>query len=312
MKNKLVALTAVMTAACMLIAGCGTEKVTAEELIAGAYPDDMSTMTADIRLGFKAGMSLEQLGGEGTMDMGLSLDAKMESDKDTKMIDGSASIEIFGMTIDQEMKQYVQTDGDVSTTYTYSEEDGTWTYDSGESEDVTGIGIDPSMFKEATLREADKKDDAYHVDALISSEGLAAVAGVDTEELLGIDGSDISIEGVTFNVSMSFDKKTKNLTAFKIWLDKPYEEDGAEIRELSIEMTNITFSNNNVSIPDDILDNAMDINDMFGGFGGDDSFSVDDGSYGSGLTTDSATGTTQSGYEPAESNNMETTNGMEK
>jgi len=265
MKKKIVTLLATTSMIVSVMTGCSFEKQpTAEELIAGGFSSDMQAMKADMVLEFAATAPMDEMGTDTKMTLEMNMEAEMETDSNTSLMSGNAEIGILGMQIEQEMKQYTQTDGNEKTVYNYSSEDNMWTYG---TEDIDGSEssmkkLNPEMFSEITLEKSKKEDTEYFVDAKISAKDMAALSNMDVSEMLSITGESLDYDELVFDVSFVFDKETKHLTSYKLELDE-YEKDGVSIDSFVLIIQNIKFSNDNVEIPADVIREAVNYDEAY-------------------------------------------------
>lgn len=261
--KKIIKLLTMSIFACTALAGCGAAAPpTAEELVQGAYPQDMLSMKADMSLNFEAAMSMEDFGADGNMELVMEMEADMESDEDTTLLNGKAKVKVFGMTIEQKMKEYTQIEGDTQTRYSWSDEEDVWTYVTEDAEEKEKTkSIDPAIFRDLNLKETTKEDTEYIVIAGMYIEDIAKIMDVDIEDMMNVAGTEeMDYKDVAFDIEFTFDKETKYLTGFSIDLQDVYSQDGTEISVLSVGVENIEFSNESVEIPSSVIREAVEEN----------------------------------------------------
>lgn len=243
----------------VMLAGCGEKAPTAEELVAGAFPEDNKTVEAQMILDIGVSMDAEAMGfgDSGSFSMGVLADINAAFDSDTTMLDGNVTIDLLGMEQAEDIKTYTQVDGDDVITYTL--EDGSWGFTRAGGEDPGDAikGLDASMFEDLVLQKGEKGDTEWFVSGKLSPNALNGVdATEELEESYGIDLSNVDV-----TVDFVFDKKSKQLTSAKMSLSEPVSQDGVSIDGLTFILQNIVFSDKEISVPEDVTSGATDMDE---------------------------------------------------
>lgn len=265
------------------LSSCGKE-VTAESLIENAYPDNLKSMSADVKMDMDVSMDIAGLIGNydtssGSaepvmMPISINADIRMQQNEDVSRTDSDIDINAMGMKEnEQETAWYDYLN---KKTYTSSDNGSTWLKaDMDEFENVTldDATFNLDKFNDLKLDKDSMGDDSdkYKVTATISYtdlyDSLSTVLDTDktgitdTGSGLADGNSDLVIDA-----TLKFDKKTKYLTDMSF----DFNDKAALANELQKELnstvtvdkmkftyTNIEFNKvKNLKIPDDVLDDA--------------------------------------------------------
>lgn len=154
--------TALLTTFCMCLSGCG--KMTIEKLMENMNKSmaDKTVTYSEVAMEMGGSYEMNVMGMDMSMDMLLNMDVEMwTSDNPVKTyMEGSMNIEMMDESIDSEIKSYMEEDGDLLVSYTYTGMDDSWTYseeefDAEEYQTMSSISTLPmeERFSDATLDE---------------------------------------------------------------------------------------------------------------------------------------------------------------
>lgn len=290
MKTKRILAMALAAVMCISLASCKKEKLpTAEELLAGGQLTSGECVDANVKLSFEAKVSIAELMGEGndgTMDVGLGVDANLLYDGEVSHVTGTIGVQMLGMEYGEEMETYSLTTLDgTQKTYTKDADDGTWSVSVGEPEERGNINkllaTDPKLFTDLQLAPVKKGDTVYTVTGQMKATDMMN----GTEDFLGFGDTDTSVpDDMAFDVTLVYDRGTKNLQSVKMALDpESGTMDEMEIAVFTLEVIINSTEGVAVEIPADVIENAIDINgpvtfDERATFSDDGSSSAGDGS----------------------------------
>lgn len=274
MKKIISLLTAATMCLCMTACSFWQKTPTAEELIQNGIPVD-KYISADMNLNFEADITSEDLGSM-TMAMKMILETKVLGGPEAMMMDGSVSAEVLGMKMKEDMKSYVITEGDETTSYDYDSENDRWTYSISDKDDSNSTGLldfKDYELEDIALEETTKDATEWVVNAKMNMSDNPMLSTMEMDGLI----DDNSLSDMKINIVLTYDKKTNLLTSITMTVDGA-EADGIEIIEFVLEVKNIEWTDDKVTVPTNVVRDAVpenDIDDSFGGFG-DDEYSFDD------------------------------------
>lgn len=255
MKKKSKFLSAAL-ALCMLaglLSGCsmfGSKAPDPAELLANGIPEG-KTVTADVSLLADFSMDMSGLGTDGaTMSMSMDMGVVLEQSDSVAHMAGSAKVSFFGMDMDAPIDTWQEKSGSTVRAYELDDETGEWFYEDSEagggSGGIDGLMPDSGKISGLELDESDKKAPEWTVKGTMSSKDL----DMDVAELDGINGDfDMSAE-------IRFDKKTGHMT-YLLLEAGPADIDGGRIEKLRLEMSNILFGDDALSVPEDVKASAF-------------------------------------------------------
>lgn len=265
-----------MVALTLGLFGCGKEP-TAEELVNGISMDVLKdqSINAEVTFAFDGevtfamptSISFEEEETEINAGANLTGTGKLRADKDTVLvsdigIDGSFTGMLAGF-IPEGLSE--KEEGLVSceqiedeTLVSYNKKEDVWEKEETYYDKETATDILSKLNADAfsDLQLTDKKK-AYTVTGTLSLAKLQELMGEDAESLAdSIPSEELAkaLEEVKLTVTLTFDKKTKNLTGFAVSL-KDFEKEGLVIRELSVVLS-MEYTKEAVEIPDEVISNA--------------------------------------------------------
>lgn len=250
---------------------------TAEELIQNGGWGEVETMDMDISMVMKVKMSAGSLlegtsgtdsglGGDLMMNMGISMDANVQTGEDVVFIDGEIGVDVLGMSYSEPMTQYVVTQPDgTSITYEKDSVSGGWTYstepsmDLSTASDISSLAdIDLEVFHDLELLPASEGDQIYTVRARIKTSDLAD-KGLDLGSMAGAVGGDSSsmMEDMEFIVTLGYDVETLRLTSMMLDLDpETAVSEDAQFETFALSVYVNSVNEISVTVPQEVLDTA--------------------------------------------------------
>lgn len=191
----------------MSFAGCAKTPEASELLKSiGNLTDNME---ANMKIHMLAETDASALGGEGTMEIGIDADLNVQQQKGLSHTTGSMSMNMFGMTFDQEMDQWTDDSGDIIRNYSYDTETEEWSVEETEKgEENANIGvpdISEDMFKTVEVKKDGKQ---YVLTGVIDNEKLG------NTELGGLfEGvtEESDFNDINMNVELRFNSKDNQL-----------------------------------------------------------------------------------------------------
>ena len=247
------------------------KKVTAENLLDGAYGSKkVESMDSDLSMNVDADINISDIyedaaeqsvaaGAETTMNFKVALDCNIKASEKIAYADGTATVDVFGMTQTVPVKSYADLDKNVS--YTYDEEYGMWVksdleYD--ESSETYAIGkIDKDIFMDLKLSDTKDDDSEYVVTGKVAMDDLEKLYGNTLDSVME-DTEDIDLSALKFDVTMKFDKESRLIKSLECKVD-PETLDTKEytINEFSAKLKINKINDIDVEIPSDIVDKAV-------------------------------------------------------
>lgn len=235
------------------LTGCSLmpEKVTAEDLIKGAFPEDMSSIDADIDLSFACEMEMEELGVSGSMELAMDMDSNLKSNEDAGYFTGDMKVKMLGMSVDQGVETYLDYKNGVS--YTYDEDQKVWVSDTLEKDKRDGLsGLDLKAFTDLELKE---EKDGYQVTAALDYEELESLMGsgmATTGDFADMgDFTDMKLSAV-----LEF-AKDKSLESISIQAE-PGKMGEVDLSEFTMTIAILSMNEDvDVAIPDDVKEKAV-------------------------------------------------------
>lgn len=255
--------------------GCGTEKVTAEDLVNNAYGSDGiksldADLSLDIDLDFDAS-AIIGLYGDSTdesdsssktmMNLAVGFDGNMKATSDLAYVGGSANIGIFGTKTEVKAESYTDIKNQVS--YTYDADSDVWAKtditDASQLFDTDSLDkyMSSDILTDLVLVNGDdKKADTYEVTGVASYESIKDALGDKADELF----SGYDVDGTSANVTMNFDRKTKQIKDVTVTVDPDsVNSDDFVINQFEIKVTvNALNEDVNLEIPKDVIDNCVE------------------------------------------------------
>lgn len=265
MKMKRILAMALAVIMCCGLVSCKKEKLpTAEELLTNEKLTASESVDADIKLDFEATLSLAELMGEGndgTMDIGLGVDANLLYDGEASHLTGTVGVQMLGMEYGEEVETYSLTTLDgTQKTYTKNPDSGEWTYSTGGTEkngDMHEVfSLDPAIFTNLQLAPVEKDDTVYTVTGQVKLSDVMDKASVDTEDMMGLDSIP---EDMAVDMTLVYDRETQNPKRMSMVLTP---DSGAtnemNITTFSLEIIINSIGDVEVEIPSDVIANAVD------------------------------------------------------
>lgn len=249
-----------------ILTGCSNislpfgNKVTAESLLENAFGEEKAeAIDLNIEMNMSAEMDTSELGvdlgTDGSMELEISLDAGLQSNKSYGHMDGDAVIKMFGMKMDEAVEAYY--DYDEGIQYEYVPDSNSWVYTDLDSD---SFAIDSftsdwtKMFDDAVLKDHKKGED-YVVTATLDYDDFKEMTDADMTGIL--EGAEDTLEDLVFDIEMSFDEKSKIIKTMNFDIDL-----GDAVEELTINDFYMNFTFNqiggdiDVSIPKKVIKNA--------------------------------------------------------
>lgn len=125
-----VCVSALLTVFCLSISGCG--KMTIEKLMTNMDEAMAGKAIAysEVGMDMTASMGMSVMGMDMSMDMVMNMDMDMWTSEDPikSYMEGTMHMEVLEQEIDSDMEIYMEENGDVLSTYTYSGMDDSWSY----------------------------------------------------------------------------------------------------------------------------------------------------------------------------------------
>ena len=272
MKNKKIAILTVISIMIVSgLTGCG-QKVTAENLLDGAYGSKkVESMDADLTMNADADIDISDLledaaeqsadaVGSTTMNFKVAMDCNIKATEKIAYADGTATVDILGMSQNVPVKSYADMDNKVS--YTYDENYDVWVksdLDYDESSETYAIGkIDKDIFTNLKLADTKEGDSEYTVTGKVAMSDLEKLYG----NVLGNEmdyTENIDLSSLELDVTMKFDKESRLIKSLECKVD-PESLDTKEytINEFSAKVTINKSNDVDVEIPSDVVDKAVE------------------------------------------------------
>lgn len=244
-----------------------SEQVTAESLLENMFCENADgVLDMDLKADMQIQADLSSLGQDvkGTVEVAAGVDLNIKTNSKCGYADGTADVKIMGFSTKVGLKSYH--DMESGTTYSYDEDSDKWT-----SKDGSGGGIfsgdnvsrfrkefKDGMLKDVTLKEHKRGTD-YEVTASIDADSVKELV-----EKSGIGEDSVSFSGfldsindaeADMNVSLVFDKDTKNIKSVEFNIEIKDEETSGNISAKAI--LNQIGGEIELSIPDDVKENAV-------------------------------------------------------
>lgn len=286
------------------LTGCGAEKVTAESLVKNAFgTEEVKSLDADVSLNLDMDVDASSLFGsdtdaDTTMNFAIDLDCNVQSTKDVAHTEGKATVSFFGTKTKVNVENYSDIENEVA--YNYDEDSDTWTKSDLDSSsfDFSSVTneLNVELFDNLTLAEQKSKDDNYTVTGTITYKKLEKLLGDELDSLTeNMDDDTLDLSKLSFDVTMTFAKDTKLIKTMSYTVNpEAFDSDDCTINKMEISIKVNNFNKvNDLEVPKDVKENAVEEDSSFGGFEDDldSSFGVDSTE----TTTDSqSTQTTQS------------------
>lgn len=211
---------AVAMATALTLVACGSRPPTAEELVAGGWPDAASDLDASVTVSVDAALSGDAAGvavgefSEAT-SMGLTARVRLRRSGALTRSEGSVTMALFGMTYDASVDEWMVTaeDGSV-TTYTRDADVGEWVEGAAGAEElgvVDGVlDVDSGALSSLELTE---EDGAYVVRGDVSVDALDALGLADVVE--SVTGSGLP-DGVRVRAELTYDASSRALRSMTL------------------------------------------------------------------------------------------------
>ena len=240
---------------------------TAEELVNKQSSEGAECGDMDMKLVMDMGISVEENGTTMSMDMSMNADIGMRFDVDTMYMDGTMTVNFFGMNMEVPMKQYTQKTEEGNYVYEYDSESDTWSVsvqDEEEAEEMVGDFSEllaSDVFTDLVL-DTESSETEYIVTGKLNYSNFSDKTGMDMSSMMPTDGVDYS--QMKMDVVMKFSKSDETIKSMKFTVDPSIftQTEGmedAEIREFYIEITfNVVGGNIEVEVPKEVLDTATE------------------------------------------------------
>ena len=237
-----------------LLAGCGKESVTVEDLLASYTNTISNDVSYDLNMLLKAETDMSDWGTEGTMEMGIEMTGNIETNQTDAHMNVDAKMSILGMNVPITAEVYAIKDGNTIKTYTLSED--VWNYlEDTESTIPTAVAVEE--LKKVNWELTSTKNGYTLTGKIDMSKIDMSLADMDISEMTG----DIGEVPVTmeFNKDKEIQKVSFDLNGIK--------SDEMTIKEAVFEMTNFKTDKVEIKLPEEAKEaenNTAD--DIFEGF----------------------------------------------
>lgn len=128
--KRFVCVSALLTVFCLSMSGCG--KMTIEKLMTNMDEAMAGKAIAysEVGMDMTASMGMSVMGMDMSMDMVMNMDMDMWTSEDPikSYMEGTMHMEVLEQEIDSDMEIYMEENGDVLSSYTYSGMDDSWSY----------------------------------------------------------------------------------------------------------------------------------------------------------------------------------------
>lgn len=258
------------------LTGCGAERVTAESLLSNAFGlEEVASLDANVVFDLDMDVDASSLmdsdsDTDTTMNLAVNLDCDVQSTKDVAHTDGKATVAVFGTKTKVDIESY--TDIKNETAYTYNKDSDSWVKSDLDSSSFgfnnLSDKLSADLFDNLTLAERKSKDDDYVVTGTIAYKNIKDFVGEELENLSESTGTDdLDLDKLSFDVTMNFDKDSKLVKSMTYSVDtKAFDSDDYTINKFEITTTiNSLNKNNDLSIPKDVEENAVEKDSSFGG-----------------------------------------------
>lgn len=258
------------------LTGCGAEKVTAESLLSNAFGSkEVASLDATVVFDLDMDVDASSLMGsdsdaDTTMNFAVNLDCDVQSTKDVAHTEGKATVAFFGTKTKVDIESY--TDIENKTAYTYDKDSDSWVKSDLDSSSFGFNNLSDKfsadLFDNLTLAERKSKNDDYTVTGTIAYKNIKDFVGEELENLSDSTGTDgLDLDKLSFDVKMNFDKDSKLVKSMTYTVDtKAFNSDDYTINKFEITTTiNSINKNNDLSIPKDVEENAVEKDSSFGG-----------------------------------------------
>lgn len=297
--NKKIHLAILAVAVSLSICGCGLSKKTPtpEELLENPFGDDVKNVSASYNVTVDGCISMNAFLGpsadeettiedqstndtsddsDDSMDVTAGLEGTCYYSDSLSYTEGSIKYSFFGINGSEPYKVYMATDENSRVTYTYDNDDATWTKDDYDTDTGKAIkSLNKDIFESLSEVEVDKKsDDAYYkftgsVNAKKIKE-ISSEAGNSTSETDSSTGSSVAdmsknalsdndLEKIKFDVDLSFDKN-RQLKSICVSINPDNKIESMKINDFSVSVTIEQINGDAISIPDEVVSSAMDAN----------------------------------------------------
>ena len=282
MKKRLLTLSLASLLVISSLTGCGGQKVTAQSLLDGAYGNEkIKSVDMDIALNVDADVDTSNFLGETDtesvdeidpnmqvyptestpMNFKIALDANAKANEKVAYIDGNVDLNLFGFSQKIPTKSYSDLDNNVI--YTYNENSDSWTKTENKSSKIDFEKINTKLsndvFEDLKLEDSKKDDSVYTVTGTISMDKLKDLYGDVADDILDTESDTLDMSKMKFDVKMTFDKDSKLIKSMDYTIDSSsLDSDQYTINDFSISIVFNQFNGVNVSIPDDVVNNATD------------------------------------------------------
>lgn len=271
-------ITTILTTVMVLgsLTGCGAEKVTAESLLNNAFgSEEVASLDANVVFDLDMDADASSLmdsdsDTDTTMNFAVSLDCDVQSTKDVAHTEGKATVAVFGTKTKVDIESY--TDIKNETAYTYNKDSDSWVKSDLNSSSFgfnnLSDKLSADLFDNLTLAKRKSKDDDYTVTGTIAFKNIKDFVGEELENLSESTGTDdLDLDKLSFDVTMNFDKDSKLVKSMTYSVDtKAFDSDDYTINKFEITTTvNSVNKNNDLSIPKDVEENAVEKDSSFGG-----------------------------------------------
>ena len=193
------------------------------------------------------------------MNFKVAMDCNIKATEKIAYADGTATVDILGMSQTVPVKSYADLDKNVS--YSYDEEYGMWVksnLDYKESETFETGKINKDMFTDLKLADIKDGDSEYTVTGKVAMSDFEKLYG----KVLGNEmdyTEDIDLSSLKLDVTMKFNKESRLIKSLECKV-APESLDTTEctINEFSAKVTINKINDIDVEIPSDVVNKAVE------------------------------------------------------
>lgn len=258
----------IMVMCVSILAGCREieEKIpTPDELIVGAFGgEEVKSLRTNITTDIAANIDLSSLGMSGNIVMSCRIDAKMGGNVNgSTFVDGNIEYNMLSMNGSEKVKHYEIVDEFSTKVYTFNEDTNSWEMQysvvkNGEYfiKSIVDI-VSVENFTDGSLM-VEINENSYIVKGVINSANLKN--SLETLNRL-IGSKNLISNDISFNVTMEFDKLSKNIQSITLILNTEIAPEPIKTayNNLTLDIKICEINTANIEVPQEILNN-MDIN----------------------------------------------------
>ena len=241
-----------------MLAGCAVkETVTAESLLEGAYPTQVTSLSENVSIDFDIEFPINE---KQTMSTVMSSEMMMDVNSNCLNAEGDIKLSLRG--VNQEIFLFMWRD--MVNNKEYVKQEDTWIVSDVEGTEknysLSNMTLKKEYFTDLVLEPVEANED-YKVKGTVDFKNVVNLTGgVSAQSMENLPESLVN-GGIT--VEVQFDKKTKYVNGIKMFFDSSALniDETTKVNKFEIEMTNIQYNtNDDLTIPTDVIQNAVDAN----------------------------------------------------